>query len=61
MKSKIICFDEILVYFYKTALYLAIEKKNIEIIKILLLNDNINVNIPYIPTFILYKIQNHIF
>ena len=54
---------------YKTALYLAIEKENIDIIKLLLLNDNIDVNIPYI-LFIFYIkfkiisfniIQNHIF
>lgn len=33
---------------YKTALYLAIEKGNIEIIKLLLNCENIDVNIPYV-------------
>ena len=54
---------------YKTALYLAVEKENIEIIKLLLNNDKIDVNIPYILilNFIKFKIisfnhiQNHIF
>lgn len=33
---------------HKTALYIAIENENIEIIKSLLANDKINVNIPYL-------------
>ena len=68
MKFEIISFDEIIIYFYKTALYLAIEKENIEIIKLLLTRDNIDVNIPYIPNqfyikFIIISfdlIRNHI-
>ena len=45
MKFKIISFNEILIYFYKTALYLAIEKENLEIIKLLLMNEKIDINI----------------
>ena len=48
MKFKIISFNEIQVYFYKTPLYLAIEKENIEIIKLFITQDNIDINIPYI-------------
>ena len=64
-------------FFYKTALYSAVEKENIEIIKLLLNNDKIDVNIPYILilNFIKFKIiflmefiikffneiQNHVF
>ena len=53
---------------HKTALYLAVEKENIDIVKLLLSNDNIDVNIPFI-LFIFYIkfkiisfniIQNHI-
>ena len=32
----------------KTAFYIAVEKENIEIIKLLLTNENIDINIPYI-------------
>ena len=45
MKFKIISFDEIKAYFYKTPLYLAIEKENIEIIKLLLNKENVDVNL----------------
>ena len=31
--------------FYKTALYLAVEKENIEIVKLLLMNDKLDINI----------------
>ena len=34
--------------FYQTVLFVAVEKENIEIIKILLSNKNINVNFPYL-------------
>ena len=34
--------------FNKPALYQAIEKGNVEIVKLLISNDKINVNIPYI-------------
>ena len=54
---------------YKTALYLAVEKENIEIIKLLLNNDELDINllnilnIFYIKFKILYFniIHNHIF
>ena len=45
MKFKIIYFNEILSLFYKTALFTAVEKGNVEIIKLLLANDKIDVNI----------------
>ena len=35
----------ILNYIYKTALYLAVEKENIEIIELLLANDKLDINI----------------
>ena len=38
-------FNEIILYLYKTALYLAVEKENIEIIKLLLKNDKLDINI----------------
>ena len=55
--------------FYKTALYLAVEKENIEIVKLLLTNDKLDINIINILNifFIKFKIisfneiQNHIF
>lgn len=37
-------FNEILHIFYKTALYQAIENENMEIIKLLLLCDRLNIN-----------------
>ena len=37
-----------IIFFYETALYLAVENENIEIVKLLLSNDNINVNVGYI-------------
>lgn len=47
--------------YYKTPLYFAIEKKNIEIVKLLLLNDKIDINFGYIlKTIIIYKIENQI-
>ena len=45
MKFKIIYFNEILSLFYKTVLFTAVEKGNVEIIKLLLANDKIDVNI----------------
>lgn len=36
------------VYLYKTSLCLAVEKDNIEIIKLLLSNNNLNVNFGYV-------------
>ena len=35
-------------YIYRTALYRAIEKENIEIIKLLLANDKLDINIGYV-------------
>ena len=55
---------------YKSVLYLAVEKENIEIVKLLLNNDKLDINFRYIfIQFILIKfeiisfngIQNHIF
>ena len=43
-----------------TALYLAVEKENIEIVKLLLTNDKLDINLLNI-CLIFYKIQNHIF
>ncbi len=37
-------FNDIYIKFYKTALYLAVEKENIEIIKLLLANDTLDIN-----------------
>ena len=45
MIRKIGNFDIII---YNTALYLAVEKENIEIIKLLLTNDNLDINLGYI-------------
>lgn len=47
-------YDEIIFKFNKTPFYLAIEKRNIEIIKLLMKNNKLDVNIPY-------KIYNLIF
>ena len=46
--------------FCKTALYIAVKKENIKIIKYLLTNDGLDINIPNILN-IFYRIQNHIF
>ena len=45
-----IFFNEILIkyFFYKTALCLAVEKENIEIVKLLLMNDKLDINLGYI-------------
>ena len=45
MKFKIKILNRILIYINKTALYLAVEKENIEIINLLLNNDKVDVNI----------------
>ena len=37
--------------FYKTALYIAVEKENIEIIKLFLISSKLDINIPYIFTY----------
>ena len=46
MKLNVLNLNEISIY--KPALYAAVEKENIEIIKLLLMNDKIDINIPYI-------------
>ena len=45
MEFKDISFDEILIWLYIQALYLAVENENLEIIKLLLTNDKIDINI----------------
>ena len=46
MKFKIISFNKIILYyFYKTPLHLAVEKGYLEIIKLLLKNKDININV----------------
>ena len=40
---------------YKTALYLAVEEGNIEIVKLLLTNDKLDINLGYIFLNILYN------
>lgn len=42
--------------FHQTALCLAVEKGNAEIVKLLLLNENIDVNIPYIQKHIYFYV-----
>ena len=42
--------------FYKTPFYCAVEKENIEIIKLLLTNDKLDINLPYIH--LNYHLQN---
>ena len=48
MKFIINYFNQINLHIYKTAFYLAVEKENIEIIKLLLTNYKIDINILYI-------------
>ena len=36
------------IHFQKTALYIAVEKENVEIVKLLIAQPNIDINIPYI-------------
>ena len=55
--------NKIIIYFYKTALNVAIEKNYSEIVRLLLTNDNIDVNIKNIIINFFYilhikKIQN---
>ena len=58
-----------IIYFNKTALYLAVEKENIEIVKLLLTHNKLDINLGYILNIIFIKfkiiffnyIQNHIF
>ena len=48
MQFKIRFLNEILILIYKTAIFEAIRNENIEIIKLLLTNTNLDVNILYI-------------
>lgn len=44
--------------FYETALFKAVECDNVEMVKLLISNDKIDVNIPYIPKyFYFYEID----
>ena len=45
MTFKNICLNKILTKIHQTPLYAAVEKENIEIIKLLLTNENIDANI----------------
>lgn len=45
IEFKIMYLNEILIIFYKTALFAAVKNKNIDIIKLLLTNDQIDVNL----------------
>lgn len=47
--------------FYKTAFYLAVEEENIEIIKMFLKNNKLDVNIINIPYKYIYKIYIQLF
>lgn len=46
---------EIISYFNETILFIAIEKENTEIIKLLLSNDKIDVNIPFVIFIFIFK------
>ena len=60
MKFKIIKLNEIKIWFYKTALFAAIEEENIEIVKLLLANNKLDINIINIFQLCFHSIQNHI-
>ena len=57
MKFIITYLNEIIAWFYKTALCLAVLKENVEIIKLLLTNDKVDVNIGFILTTFLIKFK----
>ena len=63
MKLIIFFLNQIEIYlFNKTPLIIAIEKENIKIVKLLLSNDKIDINAPYILfVFFINIIQNNIF
>ena len=46
--------------YYKTAFYLAVEKENIEIVKLLLTNEKLDINILNIFNIFFHKVQNYI-
>ena len=50
--------NKIITKFDKTAIYYAIEKENIEIIKLLLANNKLIINIINISIYIIFKIIN---
>ena len=50
-------FNEIILFFYKTALYLAIENENIKIIRLLLKRKDIDVNIKSIKAQLIYNVS----
>lgn len=54
-------FNYIHFWFNITPLYLAVSKENIEIIKLLISKDMLDINIPYIYIDFIYEIQNSIF
>ena len=47
--------------FYKTALHIAVEKENVEIVQLLLSHDKIDINIQYISYNKIYEILNKFF
>ena len=49
--------NNIHLYIYKTAIFLAVERENIEIVKLLLTNDKLDVNIQYILLIIFLKFK----
>ena len=52
-------FNEITSYIYETALHIAVEKENIEIIKLLLSKENIDINLIKISNIIIqYNFKN---
>ena len=61
MKFSIKSFNEIIALFNKTALYLAVEKENVEIVKLLISNNKIDPNIICILSYYYYKIHNKSF
>ena len=59
IKLNIIYLNEILIKIHKTALYVAIEKENIEIIKLLLTNENIDINILNVFNIFLQNLKSY--
>ena len=58
VKEFFVCCIRSFYYIYKGALHIAVEKENIEIIKLLLSNEKLDINIPYIfKLFIKFKMK----
>ena len=57
----IIYWNKIIIYIYKTALYTAVINKDIEMVKLLLSNDSIDVNVLNISKYSLNSISHYIF